>query len=168
MIVEPGQSPDERFCVVDEDDRVVGYRTRAECHADPSLIHRSVYVIVDTPQGRLFQRRGFGKDSAPGGWDASCAGHVDGDEGYAAAARRELMEELGIDAEPEFVGTLLLRVPTETEMTGVFRLAHPGPFLVRPPEVIGVCAFRPGEEPSPLPPGTRIVLDWLAERTADG
>ena len=59
------QSQDEVFCVVDRDDRVLGYRTRAECHADASLIHRSVSVIVETSEGLLMQRRSPRKDSRP-------------------------------------------------------------------------------------------------------
>ena len=66
----------ERFQVVDADDREVGVRTRAECHADRALIHRSVFVCVETPAGTIFQRRGLGKDSNPGWWCLACAGHV--------------------------------------------------------------------------------------------
>ena len=159
MRTEAGQSPDELFCVVDEDDRVLGLRTRAECHADASLIHRSVFVLVETTAGMLFQRRGFGKDANPGAWDIACAGHVDGEEGYAAAARRELGEELGIDADPELLGTLLVRMPRETEMAAIFRLRHDGPFSVALPEVVGLAVFRPDEEPS-LPPGGAEALGF--------
>ena len=48
----PVQRQDEVFCVVDRDDRVLGYRTRAECHADATLIHRSVSAF-DTVQEQV-------------------------------------------------------------------------------------------------------------------
>ena len=104
----PVQRQDEIFCVVDRDDHVLGYRTRAECHADATLIHRSVSVVVETSEGMLFQRRSLRKDSSPGFWDVACSGHVDGEETYAEAAVRELGEELGYHGPPpEHLGTLL-------------------------------------------------------------
>jgi isopentenyldiphosphate isomerase len=150
----------ELFQVVDEDDRPLAARSRADCHADPSLIHRSVWVVVTTPDGMLYQRRGLGKDSSPGAWDLACAGHVAAGESYLAAAIRELAEEVGIvDAEPVHAGTFLMRLPHETEMSTVFTLHHPGPFLVRPPEVIGLVALA--EPPVPLTPSAELVLAFL-------
>ena len=45
--------------MVDADDREIAVRTRAECHADRSLIHRSVFVCVEMAAGIVFQRRGL-------------------------------------------------------------------------------------------------------------
>ena len=41
----------EAFQVVDAEDREIAVRTRAECHADRTLIHRSVFVCIETPAG---------------------------------------------------------------------------------------------------------------------
>ncbi len=156
----PTDDQDELFEVVDENDRPTGPRTRAACHADPTLIHRSVWVLVGTPDGMLYQRRGLGKDSNPGAWDLACAGHVTTGESYADAARRELAEEVGItDAVLVHAGTFLMRMPHETEMAAVYTTEHAGPFLVRPPEVIGLVAFA--EPPSPITPSARRVLELL-------
>ena len=155
----------ELFQVVDADDRPVAVRTRADCHADRTLIHRSVFVVVETAAGRLFQRRGHGKDTGPGSWDLACTGHVAAGEAYVDAARRELAEEVGIvAAAPEHIGTLLLDLASEQEMCAVFVVHHEGPFVVRPPEVIGLACFRAGEEPAPLTPATERVLAFLAHR----
>jgi isopentenyldiphosphate isomerase len=152
----------EVFQVVDADDREIAVRTRAECHADPALIHRSVFVCVETPAGTVFQRRGLGKDSNPGWWCLACAGHVAAGESYLDAAVRELREEAGIEgAALEHRGTFLLALPDETEMTCVFAAWYDGPLVVRPPEVIGLAAFPPGEEPEPLTPSARRVLEFL-------
>ena len=153
----------ELFQVVDEHDQPIGTATRAACHADRTLIHRSVWVLVDTTDGMLYQRRGYGKDSNPGAWDLACAGHVAAGEEYEEAACRELAEEVGITgAVPQHAGTFLMRMPDETEMCAIFRLHHDGPFTVRPPEVIGLAAFRAGEEPRPLTPSAERVLAFLA------
>lgn len=44
----------------------------------------------------LLQRRSYGKDSFPGLWDISSAGHLDPGETYESGAYRELEEELGV------------------------------------------------------------------------
>lgn len=157
----------ERFRVVDEEGRPLGIATRAEVHADPTLIHRSVHVVVETSAGTLFQRRGFAKDTGPGAWDTACAGHVDLDEDFLDAARRELGEELGLEGvEPEPLGRTLLRGQRETELCGVFRLRHDGPFRVALPEVAGLAVYPPGELPDPLTPAAEHVLAWLAAHRA--
>lgn len=154
--------PQEPLVWVDADDRVLGLRSRGECHADPTLLHRSVYVHVETPDGVVFQRRGFGKDSAAGAWDLACAGHVAPGETAVQAAVRELAEELGLDATaPVELGRTVLDLPGETELCTVFHLRHAGPFVVRTPEVVGVAVHLPGELPAPLAPGARLVLAWL-------
>ena len=87
--------------VVDADNRVVGRAPRDVAHRD-GLLHRSVHLLLLDGAGRVFvQRRSDTKDTNPGLWDSSAAGHVDSGESPLAAAVRELREELGV------------RVPTE-------------------------------------------------------
>jgi len=90
------QSGDELFEVVDDADQVIGCRRRAEVHAH-GLKHRAVHVFAFAPQGELFlQKRSHLKDSCPGLWDSSSAGHLDVGESYVACAIREVGEELGL------------------------------------------------------------------------
>jgi isopentenyldiphosphate isomerase len=162
VTAEPTDDQGELLVVVDGRDEVVGHRTRRECHADPTLVHRSVHVLVETRDGMLFQRRGFGKDTGAGAWDTACAGHVSPGETYERAAARELLEELGLaGAEPELLGKTIVHGEGETELCAVFRLRHDGPFSVSPPEVAGLAVFRPGERPAPLTPAATQVLAWL-------
>jgi 8-oxo-dGTP pyrophosphatase MutT (NUDIX family) len=157
--------PAELLVVVDADDRVLEHRRRAEVHADRTLLHRSVAVLVDTVGGTLWQRRGFAKDTDPGAWDLACTGHVSaGDADVETAIRRELEEELGIAGEPVLVGRLLVELPEERELVAVYRLWHPGPFVVAPPEVAGLVVYPAGTRPEPLSPWSTKVLEWLAER----
>lgn len=93
---EVGQSPDEIFDVVDEQDRVIGRELRREIHRR-SLRHRAIHVFWLRSDGLLcLQRRSYAKDNCPGLLSTSCAGHVDSGEGYLTAAVRELGEELGV------------------------------------------------------------------------
>jgi len=87
---------EERLDVVDEQDRPVTVLSRGEVHRR-GLLHRAVHVFLLDEAGRLYlQRRAWAKQQEPGRWDSSASGHVDSGESYAAAAERELQEELGI------------------------------------------------------------------------
>lgn len=101
------QSGDEVFDVVNEADEVVGRATRREVH-ERNLLHRAVHVFVVNRHGELLlQKRSRFKDVHPGVWDSSVAGHLDAGEDYAAAAVRELEEEMGIrEVEPDEIGRI--------------------------------------------------------------
>lgn len=70
------------------------------------LLHATVHMWVvrrDMSGGWevLCQKRSMVKDSNPGCWDISSAGHMDTGDTREEAAVRELYEELGITAKPE-------------------------------------------------------------------
>jgi isopentenyl-diphosphate Delta-isomerase len=96
--------PDEILAVVDENDIVVGSASRLKVH-DECLLHRQVYVFVQNFKGDiLLQKR---KDTER--WGASASGHFSANESYLEGAKRELKEEIGLDAsEFEEVGYGLL------------------------------------------------------------
>ena len=59
--------------------------------------HRSVHVWMYTESGMLLlQKRAEGKDTFPGRWDVSVAGHVTSGDSVLATALKEVREELGI------------------------------------------------------------------------
>nr|XP_018453399.1 PREDICTED: nudix hydrolase 3-like [Raphanus sativus] len=70
---------------------------RSEIHRDGDY-HRSVHVciFVETTQELLLQLRSDDKDSWPGQWDISSAGHISAGETSLISAQRELEEELGV------------------------------------------------------------------------
>ena len=67
--------------------------------------HRTAHVwVVRKVEGRwqaLLQKRSAIKDSFPGKYDTSSAGHIPAGDAPLDSALRELGEELGIHAEPE-------------------------------------------------------------------
>ena len=82
--------------VVDSDNEVVRIEERGVVH-ERQLMHRSVHILVRNNRGDFFlQKRAMHKDSEPGMWDTSAAGHVDVGEDTQHAAKRELKEELGL------------------------------------------------------------------------
>ena len=89
----------EMLEIVDEDNRVIGVRDRAEIHRQ-GLWHRSVHIFIFNSRGELYlQKRSPQKDQYPEHWDSSAAGHLIPGENLGMAAHRELGEELGIDTE---------------------------------------------------------------------
>lgn len=91
--------------VVDETGAPTGETVeRAEAHRE-GVRHRTSHVwIARNRNGRiqlLLQKRCMQKDSFPGCYDISSAGHIPAGSDFIPSALRELREELGVTAEPE-------------------------------------------------------------------
>ena len=78
--------------------------SREEAHRC-GIRHRTAHVwIVRIRDGRLqilLQKRSDEKDSYPGCYDISSAGHIPAGVDFVESALRELREELGVQASPE-------------------------------------------------------------------
>jgi isopentenyldiphosphate isomerase len=148
----------EYFDLVDENGTIIGRATRAECHGNPALIHRTVHVIVTNRSGAIYlQKRGLHKDIQPGTWDTSVGGHVTSGETVDAAVLRELAEELGVTAPPPmptFLYRYLWRSTVETELVDTFHLVHEGPFRLQPDEIDDGRFWPPQEIDRRLGTGT--------------
>lgn len=108
--------------VVDERDQLIGVMPRRQVHLE-RLRHRAVEIAVVDSQGRVWlQKRSRFKDAYPGFWDLSATGHVDPGESYDEAARRELCEELGIDAAPALAGMVEACERTGWEFQALYAL----------------------------------------------
>lgn len=110
--------------------------SRDEAHRN-GILHRTAHVWVIRRSGRgfdiLLQRRSEEKESFPGMFDTSSAGHIPVGVEPLPSAIRELWEELGIAASPE-----------ELEYAGVFRIQYEKPFhgrMFRDNEVTSVYVY---------------------------
>ena len=98
--------PMELFDILNEDGSKSGIvRERGVTHCEGSL-HPTVHIwIVREKEGGgydvLLQKRSIQKDSYPGCYDISAAGHVAAGEDILKSALRELEEELGLTVRPE-------------------------------------------------------------------
>jgi len=125
----------EMLAVVDEFDREIGRRSRADVHR-LGLKHRAVHVLVFNDKDQLLlQKRSYSKDLNKGLWDSSAAGHVDAGEDYDSSAPRELWEELGISAPLTILFKLEALPSLGMEFIRVYRCVHPGPFTVSGDEI---------------------------------
>jgi 8-oxo-dGTP pyrophosphatase MutT (NUDIX family) len=105
-------TPMELFDIIEPDGTKTGARAeRGVVHRDGRL-HGTAHIWIVRPNRHgsldyLLQKRSMHKDSYPGCYDISSAGHVQAGESAEQTALREVREELGIDAAPEdlhFVG----------------------------------------------------------------
>ncbi len=138
-------SGSEIFEIIDDTTgEVIGTALRSQCHGNPSLLHRSVHVIVFHSDGRiLLQKRKWTKDIQPGKWDTAVGGHLDPGETFEVAARREMREELGISSgELEYLFQLKVRNRIESENVCVFKTVCNGPFYPQESEVETVAFFE--------------------------
>ncbi|MEX0917433.1 MAG: NUDIX domain-containing protein [Candidatus Paceibacterota bacterium] len=88
--------------IVDEDNSVVGSASVAEAH-DKRLLHRVVGVFVFDIGGSLYLQT----SNKYGRLDLSVGGHVQQGETYEEAARREMLEEIGLKVPIQHVVTFL-------------------------------------------------------------
>ena len=67
--------------------------------------HRTAHLWIARKKGGnielLLQKRCMEKDSFPGCYDISSAGHIPAGQGFVDSALRELKEELGVTAQPQ-------------------------------------------------------------------
>jgi 16S rRNA (adenine1518-N6/adenine1519-N6)-dimethyltransferase len=111
----------ERFPIVDKNDRILGYASRANVHGN-NLRHRAVHMLISNQAGDVYlQQRSRWKDRHPLKWDSSAAGHVAAGETYDDTARRELKEELGVSTTLQKVARIPASQKTDHEFISVYR-----------------------------------------------
>ena len=174
---QPGASsdnPDELFDLVDAQDHIIGQVRRGDAHHDPSLLHRSVQILVFDSAGRVtLQLRSARKDLFPGYYCASASGHVSAGDDYHNTAARELEEELGVTAPLTFLGKALVASAYETEMTALFLARSDGPFHFNPIETEGGVSLTWDEALSaratlPMTPALLVALETLERLHGEG
>lgn len=123
--------------IVNAENEVIGIERRGIVHAT-NLMHRSVHVVLLNSDNHIFlQQRAWNKDSEPGKWDTSSAGHVDPGESPLEAAERELNEELGLRGVAlEEIFCLEASVDTGYEFINVFLCRENSTVSPDPEEII--------------------------------
>ena len=147
---------EERFPVVDEDDRIRGYASRAEVHGN-NLRHRAVHILIFNQTGDVYlQQRSRRKDRHPLKWDSSAAGHVTVGEIYDETARRELKEELGVEVPLERIFMLSASPRTDHEFICGYLGVVSGALFPNKSEVENGVFFAPA-----------VVDGWTSARPDD-
>jgi isopentenyl-diphosphate delta-isomerase len=104
VVHQPVSSPTESLILVDDDDREIGFRPKAECHQGRGLLHRAFSVFLFNEQGELLlQKRSAQKPLWPLYWSNSCCSHPRESESVEQAGRRRIREELNLDCDVQFL-----------------------------------------------------------------
>ena len=141
---------DEQVILVDVEDRPIGVAPKLAAHRDGSL-HRAISVQLRDANGRLLlQKRHVDKYHSGGLWTNTCCSHPRPGEGTDSAARRRLMEEMGIACTlvPLFVTryqAVLDNGMTEHEVVHCFGGLYEGEVRPDPSEVDGYSWIEPEE-----------------------
>jgi isopentenyl-diphosphate delta-isomerase type 1 len=102
---------EEFFDVLDKDGKPTGQVCPRSIVHQNGYYHATVHVWVVNESGDiLLQKRSAQKDTHPGLWDISCAGHLSAGDTPLDAAVRELYEELGISIDTPSRFQFLFRV----------------------------------------------------------
>ncbi|MFF2084289.1 NUDIX domain-containing protein [Nocardia sp. NPDC058176] len=168
------QQETELLAVYDADRRVIGQADRGTVYRE-GLWHASAGVLVRSNDGRRIyvHRRTDSKLVFAGMHDCLAGGVVDAGEVPAAAAIRELREELGIELPAGTVLPVLGTVSWDGEWAGtpmrchlfVYEVRSDGPFRHQPSEIADGWWWTDAElrahldDPSwPFVPDTRVLL----------
>jgi isopentenyldiphosphate isomerase len=122
--------------IVDENDCVIGTALRSDMRA-ANLLHRCTAVLVldRTGERLLVHRRSVSKSFWAGWWDLVAGGVVGVGEDLDDAATRELLEELGVEAELHKLGSARYRNDEVDVFMHVWVAHHDGPFTFADGEV---------------------------------
>jgi len=136
---------EETFDVVNERDEVIGRERRSEVH-QKNLLHRAVHIFIWNRRGDLLlQKRSSQKEVAPGAWDSSVAGHLGAGEDYDDAARREMIEELGISVRLGRIQKFEARAELGWEFVRLYEGKSKGPFSFPKEEISEVRWWKPAD-----------------------
>ncbi len=151
-----GLTNNERFPVVDKNDRILRDASRSDVHGN-NLRHRAVHILIFNPTGEVYlQQRSRWKDRHPLKWDSSAAGHVIVAERYDETAQRELKEELGISVSLKKIAKLSASERTDYEFVWLYRGEVAGNLFPNRTE-IETGAFFPEQ----------VIDGWVAARPED-
>lgn len=127
---------DERLIVVNENDDVLDFLPRSQCHAGEGILHRafSIHIFNDRNQ-ILLQQRSEQKQLWPFHWSNSCCSHPRVGETTVDAAQRRLREELGITVPLQYLYNFIYQARfgdegSENELCSVYIGRSNGPVII--------------------------------------
>jgi len=132
---------DEKLILVDNDDNILGYKDKSECHEGDGTLHRAFSIFIFNNSNQLLlQKRSEQKLLWPLFWSNSCCSHPRQSENYETAIHRRLKEEVGIDTELKYLFKFqyqanFLDIGSENELCSVYIGRSDNPIAVNENEI---------------------------------
>lgn len=134
--------------LVDENDNPIGTMPKMEAH-EKAMLHRAFSVfILNANDEVLLQQRANDKYHSAGLWTNTCCSHPHPGEDTLGAARRRLKEEMGMEADLQFVFKFMYKAPfdnllSEHEIDHVFIGKTDQLPVINPEEVASYKYMKP-------------------------
>jgi isopentenyl-diphosphate delta-isomerase len=144
-------SASEELILVDELDREIGYKAKAECHAGNGVLHRAFSIFVfNSDDELLLQKRSLDKPLWPSYWSNTCCSHPRRGESMEEAVSRRLIQELGFDCPLEFLYKFKYQAQygalgAEHEYCWVYFGRYDGPVDANVNEIAALRFIRPAD-----------------------
>jgi len=107
----------EYVILVDENDQEIGLMEKIEAH-EKALLHRAFSVFIFNTKGELLlQQRAAQKYHSPELWTNTCCSHQRKNESTIGAAKRRLVEEMGMKCELKEAFTFIYKTPFDNGLT---------------------------------------------------
>ena len=147
--------------VVDEKDNVI--KSIEKSSSKKSDIVRCVVVFLLNDKNEiLLQLRSKTDDKYPSHWDCSAGGHLDAGEDYVDGAKREMLEEIGVKTELEFIDKYLFKADGGRRyFSSLFKGKFSGKFKIDPNEGTEVKFFSKSEIEKMIETGEKIHPECL-------
>ena len=135
----------EQLILVDDHDREIGYKGKADCHTGKGVLHRAFSIFVFNRDNELLlQQRSPSKMLWPGYWSNTCCSHPRRGEAMADAVTRRLKQELGFACPLEYLYKFKYQaqfgaVGAEHELCSVYFGRYDGPV---DPTITEIAAWR--------------------------
>lgn len=158
---------DEALILVDSDDNVLGYDSKAACHDGDGMLHRAFSIFLFNSQGQLMlQKRSAQKRLWPGYWSNSCCSHPRKGETDRDAAQRRVEEELAVSPPLHFLFRFEYHADfgelgAEHELCSIYAACSDAPVTVNVNEVEDWKFIEPDELDRELTRNPDAYSPWL-------
>jgi isopentenyl-diphosphate Delta-isomerase len=94
---------EEQVILVDHNDQEIGTMGKMQAHRE-GVLHRAISVFIFNSEGKwLLQKRAPTKYHSGGLWTNACCSHPRAGEETSEAAKRRLLEEMGLQCDLKFL-----------------------------------------------------------------
>jgi isopentenyl-diphosphate delta-isomerase len=162
----------EQLILVDDHDREIGFKGKADCHTGFGALHRAFSIFVFNRDNELLlQQRSKSKMLWPGYWSNTCCSHPRRGEAMADAVTRRLKQELGFACPLDYLYKFKYQaqygaVGAEHELCSVYFGRYDGPVDVNVTEIaawrfVGVEALERELKSAPETFTPWFKMEWV-------